>query len=309
MADFEAPEFAETIDDGPNSQYARDNHEVSSIPDITDTVALLETKIRDLERELLTERSLVSKFRIDSAVYKSSLEDLTCSYDRVVLESEVKETNLINKLLSLQQTHEKLNSDHGELNLQFKLLSEERTKLFSKIQELEDNNFKRGQSEQTLSILTQHANKNQFYKARPGLGHAENHVLEKAPSHLYNFDDMVASKPKPPIVGGVVTENYVRQSVTYSEVINGETITRTTSLSDSPSSSPPSSPVNIGPVFIPARDPNNTKPDWESIKARTPSVVVPPIDYADLNSSYATREIEFSEDTLIYWWNCNTRCS
>ncbi|KAJ9561624.1 hypothetical protein OSB04_006784 [Centaurea solstitialis] len=66
---------------------------------------------------------------------------------------------------------------------------EERTKLFTKIQELEDNNFKRGQSEQTLSILTMHANKNPFYKARAGLGLAENHVLEKAASNLYNFKD------------------------------------------------------------------------------------------------------------------------
>ncbi|KAJ9561146.1 hypothetical protein OSB04_006306 [Centaurea solstitialis] len=137
------------------------------------------------------------------------------------------------------------------------------------------NNFKRGQSEQTLSILTMHANKNPFYKARPGLGHAENHVLEKAPSNLYNFEDMAASKPKPAFVGGHVTEEFVRQTITYTEVINGETITKTTSPSNSTSSSPPTSPAANGPIFIPARDPTNTDPSWE---------VIPPMDVSTTKS-------------------------
>ncbi|KAJ9561554.1 hypothetical protein OSB04_006714 [Centaurea solstitialis] len=125
-----------------------------------------------------------------------------------------------------------------------------------KLVQLEDNNFKRGQSEQTLSILTQHAKKNPFYKAKPDLGLSVNHVLDKAPSHLYNFEDMAASKPKPAIVGGHVTEEFVRQTVRYTEVING-------------------------------------------IKARTPRVAMPPINYTDLNSSYDTREMELSEETLV----------
>ncbi|KAJ9545300.1 hypothetical protein OSB04_025007 [Centaurea solstitialis] len=219
-----------------------------------------EAKIFDLERNLQSERTLVTKFRIDSAVYKSSLEDLTLDYNREILESDIRESNLSNKLLFLQKSHEELNSNHGELTIKFQLLSEERTRLFSKIQELEDNNFKRGQSEQTLSILTQHTNKNPFYKARPDLGLTENHVLEKAPSNLYNFEDMAASKPKPALVGGHVTEEYVRQTVTYTEVINGETITRTTSPSNSTMSSPPTSPAPNRPIFVPASDPTNTQP-------------------------------------------------
>ncbi|KAJ9567094.1 hypothetical protein OSB04_003060 [Centaurea solstitialis] len=254
MADFEGPEAV-----GPSTYRDLDASEVSTIPDLTDDVTMLESRICELERCLQSERSLVTKFRIDSAIYKSSLEDLTIVYNRETLESSVRESNLSNKLSCLQKTHEELNSDHGELQLKFQLLSEERTRLFSKIQELEDNNFKRGQSEQTLSILTQHANKNPFYKARPGLGLFENHVLEKAPSHLYNFEDMAASKPKPAFIGGHVTEEFIRQTVTYTEVINGETITRTISPSNSSSSSPPSSPVPNKPIFVPASDPTNTK--------------------------------------------------
>ncbi|KAJ9567275.1 hypothetical protein OSB04_003241 [Centaurea solstitialis] len=137
MADFEGPESV-----GPSTYQDIDASEVSSIPDITDTISLLEAKICDLERDLQSERTLVTKFRIDSAVYKSSLEDLTLDYNREVLESGIRESNLSNKLLCLQKSHEELNSNHGELAIKFQLLSEERTRLFLKIQELEDNNFK-----------------------------------------------------------------------------------------------------------------------------------------------------------------------
>ncbi|KAJ9561272.1 hypothetical protein OSB04_006432 [Centaurea solstitialis] len=294
MADFEGSEAV-----GPSTYQDIDPSEVSSIPDITDTVAMLESKICELERCLQSERTLVTKFRIDSAIYKDSLEDLTIVYNRETLESGIRESNLANKLSCLQKAHEELNSNHGELNIKFQLLSEERTRLFSKIQELEDNNFKRGQSEQTLSILTQHPKKNPFYKAKPGLGLSENHVLDKAPSHLYNFEDMAASKPKPALVGGHVTEEFVRQTVTYTEVINGETITRTTSPTNSTSSSPPTSPPPNRPIFVPASDPTNSEPTWEGIKARTPRVAMPPINYIDLNSSYDSREMEFSEETLV----------
>ncbi|KAJ9556276.1 hypothetical protein OSB04_010890 [Centaurea solstitialis] len=294
MADFEGPEAV-----GPSTYRDLDASEVSTIPDLTDDVTMLESRICELQRCLQSERSLVTKFRIDSAIYKSSLEDLTIVYNRETLESSIRESNLSSKLSCLQKTHEELHSDHGELQIKFLLLSEERTRLFSKIQELEDNNFKRGQSEQTLSILTQHANKNPFYKARPGLGLSENHVLEKAPSYLYNFEDMAVSKPKPAFVGGHVTEEFVRQTITYTEVINGETITRTTSPPNSSSSSPTSSPAPHKPIFVPASDSTNTKSTWEGIKARTPRVAMPPINYSDLNTSYDTRKMDYSEETLV----------
>ncbi|KAJ9553076.1 hypothetical protein OSB04_017121 [Centaurea solstitialis] len=102
-----------------------------------------------------------------------------------------------------------------------------------------------------------------------------------------------------PLVGGHVTEEYVRQTITYTEVINGETITRTTSSSNSTTSSPPTSPAPNRLIFIPASDPTNTKPTWEGIRARTPRVAMSPIKYADLNTSYDTREIDLSEETLV----------
>ncbi|KAJ9555952.1 hypothetical protein OSB04_010566 [Centaurea solstitialis] len=303
MADFEAPDSSNTevvdFDAEAGLQYNNDAFEVFSTPDISDCTSMLESKICVLENELQTERILVTKFRTDNAVYKSSYEDLLISYNSETLESSIRETYLVNKLLSLNTSHDELKSSHGELELKFKLLSEERTKLFSKIKELEDNNLKRGQSEQTLHILTAHANNNPFYHAKPGLGHSDKNILDKAPSHLYTFENMSASRPKPDFVGGLTTEEFVRQSVTFSEVINGEVITRTTSLSDNTSNSPPTSPTPIEPIFTPAKDPRNTNSDWESIKARTPKVAMPPIDYSNLNSSYDSREMELSEDVLV----------
>ncbi|KAJ9561167.1 hypothetical protein OSB04_006327 [Centaurea solstitialis] len=160
MADFEGPDGV-----GPSTHHDNEVSEVSSIPDITDTISLLEAKICDLERDLQSERTLVTKFRIDSDVYKISLEDLTLNYNR---------------------------------------------------------------------------------------------------------EDMAASKPKPTFVGGHVTEEYVRQTITYTEVINGETITKTTSPSNSTTSSPPTSPVANRPIFIQARDPTNADPSWEDDETHLP---------------------------------------
>ncbi|KAJ9566212.1 hypothetical protein OSB04_002178 [Centaurea solstitialis] len=50
---------------------------------------------------------------------------------------------------------------------------------------------------------------------------------------------MSASKPKPRLVGEHVTENYVMQSVTFTEIINGKAVSITTTPANSSSSSPP----------------------------------------------------------------------
>src|SRR5581483_3373084 len=112
-------------------------------------------------------------------------------------------------------------------------------------------------------------------------------------------NNMSASKPKPESVGGHVTENYVMQTVTFTEIINGKAVSITTSPANSSTGSPPSSPVATGPIFTPARDPDNTFSNWDGIKARTPKVAMPPINYINLNSSYDTREIDTSVDADV----------
>ncbi|KAJ9553167.1 hypothetical protein OSB04_017212 [Centaurea solstitialis] len=244
-------------------------------------------------------RALVARFRIESAVYKSSLEDHTLNYDRLELKYGIRESNLENKLISLQRSHDEIDSSHEELKLKFHILSEERTKLFIKINELKENNLKRGQSEHTLSLLTKQTTQHPFYQAKLGLGHIDNHVLNKAPAHLYNFDNMSASKLEPRSDKGNDNENYVMKTVTFTEIIDGKVVSFTTSPSTSSTNSPPSSPVATVPIFTPTNDPENTFSNWDGIKARTSKVAMPPINYVNLNSSYDTREIDTSVDADV----------
>ncbi|KAJ9545026.1 hypothetical protein OSB04_024733 [Centaurea solstitialis] len=85
----------------------------------------------------------------------------------------------------------------------------------------------------------------------------------------------------------------------HDEIENGKAVSFTTSPANSSTSSPPSSPVANGPIFTPASNPENTFSSWEGIKARTPKVATPPINYANLNFSYDSREIDTSMDADV----------
>ncbi|KAJ9562965.1 hypothetical protein OSB04_008125 [Centaurea solstitialis] len=294
MADFEEPCISGSPNDSTDEEAEVNSCSLLSKPD-----ELSKSETLRLESQLQMERALVTRFRIESAVYKSSLEDLTENFNRMELESGIRESILENKLLDLQRSHDEIESSRKELKLKFHILSEERTKLFVKIEEHEENNLKRGQSEHTLSLLTKQTTQHPFYQAKPGLGHLEKSILEKAPAHLYNFDNMSASKPEPRSVKGQDNDNYVMQTVTFTEIIDEKVVSFTTSPANSSTSSPPSSPVANGPIFTPASNPENTFTSWEGIKARTPKVAMPPINYDDLNFSYDTREIDTSEDADI----------
>ncbi|KAJ9552446.1 hypothetical protein OSB04_016491 [Centaurea solstitialis] len=270
MADFEEP----CISGSPNDS-TDEEAEVNSCSLLSKPVELSKSETLRLESQLQMERALVARFRIESVVYKSSLEDLTENFNRMELESGIRESILENKLLDLQRSHDEIEK------------------------ELEENNLKRGQSEHTLSLLTKQTTQHPFYQAKPGLGHSENHILEKAHVHLYNFDNMSASKPEPRSVKGQDNDNYVMQTVTFTEIIDGKAVSFTTSPANSSTSSPPSSPVANGPIFTPASNPDNTFTSWKGIKARTPKVAMPSINYDDLNFSYDSREIDTSEDADV----------
>ncbi|KAJ9543743.1 hypothetical protein OSB04_023450 [Centaurea solstitialis] len=265
MADFEEP----CISGSPNDP-TEEEAEVTSCSYLSKPVELSRAETLRLESQLQMERALVARFRIESVVYKSSLEDLTKNFNIMELESGIRESILEKKLLDLQRSHDEIESSREALKLKFHILSEERTKLFIKIEELEENNLKRGRSEHTLSLLTKQTTQHPFYRAKPGLGHLDNHILEKAPAHLYNFDNMSASKPEPRSVKGQDNDNYVMQTVTFTEIIDGKAVSFTTSPDNSSTSSPPSSHVANGPIFTPASNPENTFSSWEGIKARTP---------------------------------------
>ena len=173
---------------------------------------------------------------------------------------------------------------HEDFKIKFHMLSKERVELFKKIKELEEINLKRGQSEQSLSLLTQNLNENPFYKAKPGLGLFENQTLRRAPSNLYDFHMMSAAKPTECASGGNVYEIFVRPTSTSEQ-----------SSDETESTSTPSCPTSIEIVEFP----NEFKSDWEKIKASTPNASVAPIDYENLNATYATRIIETPREEFV----------
>ncbi|KAJ9545055.1 hypothetical protein OSB04_024762 [Centaurea solstitialis] len=128
----------------------------------------------------------------------------------------------------------------------------------------------------------------------------ENWVCEEESSdeddHMVKGLCLMADFEGPEAVG---PSTYQDIDPSEAEVINGETITRTTSPSNNTSGSPPTSPAPNRPIFVSASDPTNTQPAWEGIKARTPRVAMPPINYTDQNTSYDTREMDLSEETLV----------
>ncbi|KAJ9544921.1 hypothetical protein OSB04_024628 [Centaurea solstitialis] len=166
MADFEEP----CISGSPNDS-TDEEAEVHSCSLLSKPNDLSMSETLRLESQLQMERALVARFRIESAVYKSSLEDVTENFNKMELESGIRESILENKLLDLQRSYDEIESSREELKLKFHILSEERTKLFVKIEELKENNLKRGQSEHTLSLLTKQTTQHPFYQPKPGLGH------------------------------------------------------------------------------------------------------------------------------------------
>ena len=101
---------------------------------------------------------------------------------------------------------------------------------------------------------------------------------------MYDFHMMIAAKPTECASGGNIFEIFVRSTRT-SEKSSDET----------ESTSSPSSPTSVESVEIS----NEFKSDWEKIKASTPKASVAPIDYENLNATYATREIEISSDEFV----------
>src|SRR5581483_11343505 len=91
------------------------------------------------------------------------------------------------------------------------------------------------------------------------------------------------------------------ETTTYTERVDGKIVSVTTETRPpkSTSDSSTTSPVIDRPLFVPARNPTNSSQNWEGIKARTPKIAMPPIDYEDLNSSYDSRVLETSEEDLV----------
>ncbi|KAI3707671.1 hypothetical protein L6452_26300 [Arctium lappa] len=119
---------------------------------------------------------------------------------------------------SLTDNSECFSESKEVLNLmsQLNLMNSEFQKIeaYTKIKELEDLNFKRGQTEQTLKILTNNQKDSRFYKAKPGLGLSDVDVLKKAPENLYNFKK---SSDTPVVLIPHILETFVKPETSLPE--------------------------------------------------------------------------------------------
>jgi len=131
-----------------SSNGSDDEEEVRSNFDsrMIDKMEEMQSKFLDLTNKLKPEKSLVKKFRKESAIYKSSVEDMEECMRQENEASDLKVKNFNLSLTELQRTHETLISVHEDFKIKFHMISKERIELFQKIKELTEINLKRGQS-------------------------------------------------------------------------------------------------------------------------------------------------------------------
>ena len=91
---------------------------------------------------------------------------------------------------------------------------------------------------------------NLFYKVKPRLGLSENQSLQKAPSTLYDFDMMSATRPKEVASGGDITEIFFHPTRTPEKSSDED--------EKSVASSPPYSPTST----VHVDDLNRFMSDW-----------------------------------------------
>ena len=139
MADMEA-----TVP-GTSSYTSDDEQEVPSNSDslLIAKMEDIQSKYLDLTNKLKSEKNMVRKFREESAIYKSSVDEMEESMSKEKMASDLKIETLTSTLTELQKTHDTLISVHEDFKIKFHMLSKERVALFKKIKELEDNNFVR----------------------------------------------------------------------------------------------------------------------------------------------------------------------
>ncbi|KAI3685663.1 hypothetical protein L6452_34918 [Arctium lappa] len=191
---------------------------------------------------------------------------------KVVVEEKEKEKNdlkaekasLKEKISGLETDLVNLNAKKGEFQMKFEVCYKERNEACTKIKQLEDINMKRGQTEQTLNLLTNKLQDERFYKLKPGLGVPINKILKKAPEHLYNIDKFGSViRPIPDI-----RENFVEASTSTS-------LTETKGREE------------MGENKSGDTDSQNL---FKSVG----------FQYSDLNKSYETRKIEFTESESLF---------
>ncbi|KAJ9544590.1 hypothetical protein OSB04_024297 [Centaurea solstitialis] len=153
---------------------------------VEETINLHKETEASNEEKIKFERARVIEFSNECELYKSladdrELEKAEIRKEKAKLESQISEMK--SALVNLE-------SEKAEYMIKYEVCFQDRSEAYAKIKQLEDLNIKRGQTQQTLKLLTNNLKHTRFYNPKMGLGLPENDVLKKAPKGLYQFDNL-----------------------------------------------------------------------------------------------------------------------
>ncbi|KAJ9541902.1 hypothetical protein OSB04_028408 [Centaurea solstitialis] len=240
----------------PSDSDLSDNDECS----LEEQFLILKTEFDDLKEKIKFEIARVIEFSNECELYKCladdrELEKAEIRKEKAKLESQISEMK--SALVNLE-------SEKAEYMIKYEVCFQDRSEAYAKIKQLEDLNIKRGQTQQTLTLLTNNLKDTRFYNPKMGLGLPENDVLKNAPKGLYQFDNL--SFPK-------LNETFVKSG---------------SSLSDSSDKGKEKVVDDSTDSF------SDTKP-----KRKNNFDFTCDFKYDDLNQSYKTRKPKFSHTQCV----------
>ncbi|KAJ9557102.1 hypothetical protein OSB04_011716 [Centaurea solstitialis] len=249
-------EASNEVSQTPSDSDMSDNDECS----LEEQFLILKAEFDDLKEKIKFERARVIEFSNECELYKSladdrELEKAEIRKEKAKLESQISEMK--SALVNLE-------SEKAEYMIKYEVCFQDRSEAYAKIKQLEDLNIKRGQTQQTLKLLTNNLKDTRFYNPKMGLGLPENDVLKKAPKGLYQFDNL--SFPK-------INETFVKSGSSLSDSSDKGKEKVVDDSSDSFSDSKPKRKNNFDFTC-----------DFK---------------YDDLNQSYKTRKPEFSHTQCV----------
>ncbi|KAJ9544640.1 hypothetical protein OSB04_024347 [Centaurea solstitialis] len=249
-------EASNEVSQTPSDSDLSDNDECS----LEEQFLIFKTEFDDLKEKIKFERARVIEFSNECELYKCladdrELEKAEIRKEKAKLESQISEMK--SALVNLE-------SEKAEYMIKYEVCFQDRPEAYAKIKQLEDLNIKRGQTQQTLKLLTNNLKDTRFYNPKMGLGLPEVDVLKKAPKGLYQFDNL--SFPK-------LNETFVKSGSSLSDSSDKGKEKVVDDSSDSFSDSKPKRKNNF---------------DFTCN-----------FQYDDLNQSYKTRKPEFSHTQCV----------
>ncbi|KAJ9539173.1 hypothetical protein OSB04_031906 [Centaurea solstitialis] len=175
-------EASNEVSQTPSDSDLSDNDECS----LEEQFLILKTEFDDLKEKIKFERARVIEFSNECELYKCLADD------RELEKAEIRKekAKLEYQISEMKSALVNLESEKAEYMIKYEVCFQDKSEAYAKIKQLEDLNIKRGQTQQTLKLLTNNLKDTRFYNPKMGLGLLEIDVLKKAPKGLYQFDNL-----------------------------------------------------------------------------------------------------------------------